>query len=166
MRIVKEYGSPPRLRGRCRRKAEELHKVEKGKEKKVNSDADAYYAIVQLLTYLSELSSDAQTTRASRFLFNSGLEVPARYDLHILLGDYNNRRKKGPLAEATKSGLPLQGGAIQHSSGAGTRPRDVPSHEHEGVHRSAGPSVVSVTFRCIETPGLSCSPEATNGSIG
>jgi hypothetical protein len=72
-------------------------------EIKVGGDADAYYAFVQLLTYLSELSSEAQTARASQLLFDGVVGFPARYDLHILLADYNDRGKKGPLVEATRS---------------------------------------------------------------
>jgi len=70
-------------------------------EIKVGSDKDAYYAFVQLLTYLSELSSKAQITRANKFLFNSRLVDPVRFDLHIMLWNYNDRGQKGPIIDAT-----------------------------------------------------------------
>ncbi len=70
-------------------------------EIKVGSDKDAYYAFVQLLTYLSELSSKAQFTRANRFLFRKRLVYPVRFDLHILLWDYNDRGQRGPVIDST-----------------------------------------------------------------
>ncbi|MFZ1058099.1 MAG: hypothetical protein WAP47_02785 [Candidatus Rokuibacteriota bacterium] len=88
-------------------------------EIKVGSDKDAYYAFVQLLTYLSELSSTAQFTRANRFLFKGRLVYPVRFDLHILLWDYNDKGKDKRqiiestrrLAEAFKTKLTDAGGA-------------------------------------------------------
>ncbi len=85
-------------------------------EVKVANDTDPYYAFVQLLTYLSEMSSKSQFLRANRFLFDNRLSIPLLYDLHILLVDYNDRGKKGPiislvqdLACAFKNELTLQG---------------------------------------------------------
>ena len=70
-------------------------------EIKFKSDKDAYYAFVQLLTYLSELSSKAQFTRANKFLFKCKLVYPVRFDLHILLWEYNDRGEKGPIIDST-----------------------------------------------------------------
>lgn len=66
-------------------------------EIKFGADADPFYAFVQLLTYLSELASEAQTVRASEFLFDDLLRYPTRWDLHILLADFNDRGQRGPL---------------------------------------------------------------------
>jgi len=71
-------------------------------EIKVAGDKDAYYAFVQLLTYLSEIASAAQTERANKFLFkNAKIVYPATYDLHILLADFNDRGGKGPITTST-----------------------------------------------------------------
>lgn len=70
-------------------------------EIKAGSDKDTYYAFVQLLTYLSELSTPAQLARANKHLFKGKLAYPARYDLHILLADYNDRGQRGPIIEST-----------------------------------------------------------------
>lgn len=70
-------------------------------EIKLGSDKDAYYAFVQLLTYLSELSSKAQLARANRFLFRDRLVYPVRFDLHILLWDYNDRGQREPVINST-----------------------------------------------------------------
>jgi len=85
-------------------------------EIKVESDADPFYAFVQLLTYLSELCSDAQTARASKFLFGGQVSSATSWDLHILLADFNDRGERGPLIERTndlvakfKAGLASRG---------------------------------------------------------
>ena len=70
-------------------------------EIKARSDKDAYYAFVQLLTYLSELSSEAQFTRANEVLFERRLVYPVRFDLHILLWKYNDRGQRGPIIKST-----------------------------------------------------------------
>lgn len=70
-------------------------------EIKVESDADPFYAFVQLLTYLSELCSKAQTARASTFLFDGRVSGATSWDLHILLADFNDRGKRGPLIQRT-----------------------------------------------------------------
>jgi hypothetical protein len=70
-------------------------------EIKKNSDKDAYYAFIQLLMYLSELVSEAQTKRANAFLFHGCVPSPPCYDLHILLADFNNRGGKGRLIPRT-----------------------------------------------------------------
>lgn len=70
-------------------------------EIKFRADADPFYAFVQLLTYLSELASEAQTARASRFLFDDLIRYPTRWDLHILLADFNDRGERGPLIPLT-----------------------------------------------------------------
>lgn len=75
-------------------------------EIKHDGDKDAYYAFVQLLTYLSEMNSPAQRRRASRFLFDDDPEAPgtAPWDLHILLADYNDRGPaKNQLITATRT---------------------------------------------------------------
>jgi hypothetical protein len=71
-------------------------------EIKAGSDKDPYYAFVQLLTYLSELSTEAQFERANKHLFNGKLAYPARFDLHILLADFNDRGERGPIIESTR----------------------------------------------------------------
>ena len=70
-------------------------------EIKKHSDKDAYYAFVQLLMYLSELVSEPQVERAKRFLFDGAVPSPPRFDLHILLADFNDRGDKGPLIPST-----------------------------------------------------------------
>lgn len=88
-------------------------------EIKFGGDKDVYYAFVQLLTYLSEISSVAQAERANKFLFEGKLVVPSRFDVHILLWDYNDRgndKKKiiestRRLATAFKAGLTASVGA-------------------------------------------------------
>jgi len=70
-------------------------------EIKVGNDKDTFYAFVQLLYYLSEMSSEAQVDRANRHLFGRAVCFPAKWDLHILLCDFNDRGEKGPIVEET-----------------------------------------------------------------
>lgn len=70
-------------------------------EIKVRSDRDPYYAFVQLLTYLSEMCSPGQIARARSHLFTPDLPERPRYDLHILLVDFMDRGRKGPIIGAT-----------------------------------------------------------------
>lgn len=71
-------------------------------EIKVKGDKDAFYAFVQLLTYLSELCSDAQAARARRHLFQDTVDCSASWDLHILLADFNDRSAREPLLDRTR----------------------------------------------------------------
>jgi len=70
-------------------------------EIKYANDAEPFYAFIQLLTYLSELSSEAQLARASHFLFNDRISYPTSWDLHILLADFNDRGSRGRLIKDT-----------------------------------------------------------------
>jgi hypothetical protein len=65
-------------------------------EIKAGVDNDTYYAFVQLLTYLTELSTPAQLARANKYLFGERLRLnePIRFDLHVLLADYNAKGKE------------------------------------------------------------------------
>lgn len=60
-------------------------------------EKNPYYALVQLLTYLSQLASQAQQERANTYLFCNSLQLPLRFDLHILLVDYNRQGEGGPI---------------------------------------------------------------------
>lgn len=72
-------------------------------EIKVDGDQNALYAFVQLLTYLSELATARQIERANRHnLFDTPVGNGPRFDLHILLADFNDRGKKGPIIEKTR----------------------------------------------------------------
>lgn len=75
-------------------------------EIKAGVDHDPYYAFVQLLTYLTELSTPPQLLRAKEHLFGERLRLdePVRFDLHILLADYNAR---GKLKQAILQGTSL-----------------------------------------------------------
>jgi hypothetical protein len=73
-------------------------------EIKVGSDQNPFYALVQLLTYLSELATPNQLERANRFkLFaKDNIESPTPFDLHILLADFNDRGERGKLIEPAR----------------------------------------------------------------
>ncbi len=71
-------------------------------EIKRGGDKDTFYAFLQLLTYLSEIASAPQTARASRFLFQGRLPPRTRWDLHVLLADFNPRSAAEPLIESTR----------------------------------------------------------------
>lgn len=72
-------------------------------EIKYKSDKNSFFAFVQLLAYLSLMATDHQICRAKKYgLFGADLKNPARFDLHILLADFNDRGKKGPLIDKTK----------------------------------------------------------------
>ena len=70
-------------------------------EMKVKDDKDTFYALVQLLCYLSEMSSKSQVDRSNRWLFGGELGYPVRWDIHILLCDFNDRGTKGPMIDQT-----------------------------------------------------------------
>ena len=71
-------------------------------EIKVEGDKDAFYAFIQLLTYVSELCSEAQAARARKHLFQDMVNCSASWDLHILLADFDNvRSQRHPLIERT-----------------------------------------------------------------
>jgi hypothetical protein len=74
-------------------------------EIKVGNDENPFYALIQLLTYLSEMASANQIARAvnHKELGDLPLEFPQPFDLHILLADFNDRGDKGPLIDLTYS---------------------------------------------------------------
>ncbi|MEN9667824.1 MAG: hypothetical protein RLZZ326_4187, partial [Planctomycetota bacterium] len=61
-------------------------------EIKRSGDKNAFYAFVQLLTYLSEMATANQVARATKHKeFGVALKHPQRFDLHVLLTDLNPR---------------------------------------------------------------------------
>lgn len=71
-------------------------------EIKYDSDQNAFYALIQLLTYLSELLTDRQLERTVRHrLFGESIGSIGQIDLHILLADFNDRGSKGKLIQPT-----------------------------------------------------------------
>ena len=71
-------------------------------EIKVRNDTNSFYAFIQLLTYLSEMATSYQIERANRHgTFAVDLGPNPTFDLHILLADFNDRGKKGPLICST-----------------------------------------------------------------
>lgn len=72
-------------------------------EVKRESDQNPFYALVQLLTYLSEMATEKQVARATQHEeFGLSLAFPQPFDLHILLADFNDRGEKGPLIDLTR----------------------------------------------------------------
>lgn len=71
-------------------------------EIKVEGDKDPFYALIQLLTYVSELCSDAQAARARSHLFRDAVDCSTSWDLHILLADFNDRSAREPLIDQTR----------------------------------------------------------------
>jgi hypothetical protein len=72
-------------------------------EIKRTGDKNAFYAFVQLLTYLSEMATDNQVRRATKFKeFGMKLTFPQPFDLHILLVDPNRRSATLDLIEKTR----------------------------------------------------------------
>ena len=67
------------------------------------SDENAFFAFIQLLTYLSEMATERQIARAIKHKLFGGLrqELTA-FDLHIFLGNYNARSKKSRFIELTR----------------------------------------------------------------
>jgi hypothetical protein len=73
-------------------------------EIKRTGDKNAFYAFVQLLTYLSEMATDNQARRAAKFKeFGMKLAAPQPFDLHILLVDPTRRSATFDLFEKTKT---------------------------------------------------------------
>lgn len=71
-------------------------------EIKRHDDKDAFYAFVQLLTYLSSMGTPSQIARANEHsTFGAAIGDSPRFDLHILLADFNDRGERGPLIELT-----------------------------------------------------------------
>jgi len=59
-------------------------------EVKWNDDQNAFYAFVQLLSYLSEMATANQIERANKHnAFGEGIVILPPFDLHILLADRN-----------------------------------------------------------------------------
>jgi hypothetical protein len=71
-------------------------------EVKAGNDGDAFYAFVQLLTYLAWMCPEAQLARATTHLFRQSLPSPTRWDLHLLLCDRNKRSAKERLVGPTE----------------------------------------------------------------
>jgi len=72
-------------------------------EVKLNADQNPFYAVVQLLTYLSEMATPNQIERANRWnLYEVDIGARPAFDLHILLADFNDRGDKGKLIEPTR----------------------------------------------------------------
>jgi len=66
-------------------------------------DQNPFYAFIQLLTYLSEFATPNQVQRCLKEnLFKNGENQLAHFDLHIMLGNFNNKSKKFVLIEFTK----------------------------------------------------------------
>lgn len=64
-------------------------------EVKAGSDKTVFYAFVQLLNYLGKFATENQVERCNRFpVFGGSLPWPPRFDLHILLVDFNDRGSK------------------------------------------------------------------------
>ncbi len=82
-------------------------------EIKRSGDHNAFYAFIQLLTYLSEMATPNQVARATQHKeFGVALEYPQPFDLHILLTDLNPRsgtleliNRTQDLADAFRKGL-------------------------------------------------------------
>jgi hypothetical protein len=71
-------------------------------EVKWKGDENPFYALIQLLVYLSEMATTNQIARAKQHgLFGDELCELAAFDLHIFLANFNERGKKGKLIEKT-----------------------------------------------------------------
>lgn len=72
-------------------------------EIKWKGDKNPFFAFVQLLTYLSEMATPDQIERAVKHkLFGEGITSITAFDLHIFLGNFNDRGDKGPLIDLTR----------------------------------------------------------------
>jgi hypothetical protein len=72
-------------------------------EIKRNDDQNPFYALIQLLTYLSEMATGNQVERAKQHnLFLTDIAERTAFDLHILLVDFNDRGAKRMLIELTR----------------------------------------------------------------
>jgi hypothetical protein len=72
-------------------------------EIKRSGDKNAFFAFVQLLTYLSEMATPNQVMRATKHKeFGVPLKDPQQFDLHVLLGDLNKRSATLGLIEPTR----------------------------------------------------------------
>lgn len=71
-------------------------------EIKWQDDKNAFYAFVQLLTYLSEMATPNQIERSIRYhLFGKDVSVIVGFDLHILLVNCKDHGGKKPLVDLT-----------------------------------------------------------------
>lgn len=72
-------------------------------EIKLGGDQNPFYALIQLLVYLSEMATEPQIERAKKHLFGEAqvIDPSPSFDLHILLADFNDRGSKGKLISAT-----------------------------------------------------------------
>lgn len=72
-------------------------------EVKWHNDENPLYAFVQLLTYLSEIATPNQIARGLQHqLFGSAITAITSFDLHIFLGNFNDRGEKGQLIDLTR----------------------------------------------------------------
>lgn len=72
-------------------------------EIKVKADQNAFYAFIQLLTYLSELATQQQVERIQEHtLFGKDVGLSPSFDLHILLADFSREGKRGELTGKTQ----------------------------------------------------------------
>lgn len=75
-------------------------------EVKCNDDQNPFYAFIQLLTYLSEMATPNQITRATTHgELQIDVNFPQKFDLHILLVDhqaFNPKSKRHQLIESTR----------------------------------------------------------------
>lgn len=72
-------------------------------EIKCETDQTAFYALLQLVTYLSEIATERQQARTRTHLFKELAPGPTRHDLVILLVNPTLRGLKGTLLEKTES---------------------------------------------------------------
>ena len=72
-------------------------------EIKLGDDQNPFYALIQLLAYMSEMATESQVERARKYLFGEAqvIDLSPSFDLHILLADFNDRGSKGRLISAT-----------------------------------------------------------------
>ena len=67
------------------------------------ADENPFYAFVQLLVYLSEIATPSQVERSLKHgLFGKEITSISAFDLHIVLGNFNDRGEKGDLIESTQ----------------------------------------------------------------
>jgi len=72
-------------------------------EIKYKTDQNPFYALVQLLTYLSEMATENQWNRIKIFDLFGIEKYPEniQFDLHIFLSNFNHKGEKGKLLEKT-----------------------------------------------------------------
>lgn len=72
-------------------------------EIKWKNDKNPFYALIQLLTYLSEFATPNQVQRCIKHNhFNIGENQSTQFDLQIMLGNFNDKSEKFKFIELTK----------------------------------------------------------------